>query len=104
MRTARLERRRMAEDATAHNDTYTYESNQDIYEQRKLRRDYRALLASAQSMYLISLMKKIHDAIYLKAALMIWVRWCASETLFTLKVCNIHSLFSEGTHRWSSRF
>ena len=57
MRTARLERRRMAEDATAHNDTFTYESNQDIYEQRKLRRDYRALLASAQSMYLSSLMK-----------------------------------------------
>ena len=63
----------MAEDATSQNDAFTYESNQDIYEQRKLRRDYRALLASAQSMYLISLMKKIHDVIYLKAALMIWV-------------------------------
>lgn len=39
----------MAEDATSQNDAFTYESNQDIYEQRKLRRDYRALLASAQN-------------------------------------------------------
>ena len=76
----------MAEDATSQNDAFTYELNQDIYEQRKLRRDYRALLASAQSMYLISLMKKIHDAIYLKAALMIWVLRGACVTLFTLKV------------------
>lgn len=40
------------------NNIFTYEPNQDIYEQRKLRRDYRALLASAQSMYLISLIKR----------------------------------------------
>lgn len=95
----------MDEDATSQNgqnDTFTYEPNQDIYEQRKLRRDYRALLASAQSMYLISLMKKTHDVIYLKAALMIWVKWCASETHYTLKVCHLYLFFSESTNRWSS--